>query len=766
MPMGRQASQISGVSLQLERPEASRPNRVTRLLIPIFLVSGLSSLVYQVIWQRLLTLHYGVGSVSITLIVSVYMLGLGIGALLGGQLAERMRRPLLSYCAVELLIAAFGAVSLPLLGVLARFTAGSSHAVSWLAMFSFLLFPTLLMGATLPLLVKAFNRFARDFLRSVSLLYFVNTLGAALGALVAAYGLITFWGLDVAIYCAVALNLLLAASVYAIGREEPSAPQPASALESEPVLRGGSSLGLRTYPLVFVSGFLAIGYELVWFRLIGILIKASPYAFATSLSVYLLGIALGSYGVERLLRMRPDVPRVGLFFAFQFLTGLSVVALVAGFGYLSDAGPFAQLAASSFRHELHPASWRFADLAGVFLWPVFFQLVPTLLIGASFPLLASLALTRPDREGVTVGRVYFANTLGNLLGGVVCGFVLLASLGTERTLLLFAATNLLLLIFAPRGHGPRMVLRLALVVAAVGGALVVFPGKGQLYRTLHARPGPGFEAFLEEGVDGVVATFERGPRVINYINGLEHGGRPETFFLTQVTEAMATAPRLDEVLIIGFGTGTFTEVVLRSANVKRVTVVELNRTLMRNLTKIAVFRRILDDPRIHFVYDDGRRYLLRTDDRYDLITMDPIRSTTAYSNNLHSLEFFQLASRHLTRCGVFLLWIDDQFIVPRTVASVFPHAALYALPEGTGFVMGSECPLERDPRRLAALLRNAPPGERGVMAQRMRELKPLADGETLLRWTAGLRINRDHRPVSEYYLGRGDLDRLAVSGGR
>jgi predicted membrane-bound spermidine synthase len=744
-------------ALAAAEPSGGGGRRIAGLLAPVFFLSGLSSLIYQVVWQRLLTLHYGVGSVSITLIVSVYMLGLGLGALLGGRLAERLRSALYAYCAVELLIAGFGSASLPLLGQLGRLTAGSSHLTASLAMFLFLVLPTLLMGATLPLLVKAFNRFERNFFRSVSLLYFVNTLGAAAGALVTAYGLISFWGLDVAVHAAAGLNVLLALAVLAIGwGGEPRGAATGQERESRVTRGEGEGLARRVYPLVFISGFLAIGYELVWFRIIGVLIKASPYAFATSLAVYLLGIALGSYAVERFLRNRPDLSRTQLFFTLQFLTGLAVLVLVAGFVRLVDAGPFAQFAARSFQKTLHPASWSPGELLGVLVWPVYFQLVPTLLIGACFPLLASLALRRPDREGATVGRVYFVNTLGNLLGGVISGFVLLEILGSERTLLCFVAVNLLLLLLAPRrvAFGVAWLRRPVLVGAALGVAALLLPGPGQLYRPLYRDPGPEFEAYLEEGVEGVVATFERGPVVINYINGLIHGGRPDLSFAMETLEALSVADSVERVLVIGFGTGTITETLLRDSQVRNVTLVELSRALLRNLGKMQVFREILADPRLEIVIDDGRRHLLRSESSYDLILMDPLRTTTAYSNNLYSVEFFELLSQRLRSCGVFMVWTDDPHVLPRTVATAFEHAALYTLPNGYGFLLGSRCTLARRGARLRRLVQGYPEPGRAWLRQQMEGLRPVLEREGVLRETEGFPINRDRRPRSEYYLGR------------
>ena len=139
-----------------------------------------------------------------------------------------------------------------------------------------------------------------------------------------------------------------------------------------------------------------------------------------------------------------------------------------------------------------------------------------------------------------------------------------------------------------------------------------------------------------------------------------------------------------------------------------------------------------------------------------------MRTTSAYSNNLYSVEFFQLVSRHLAECGVLQVWADDQFVLPRTMAEVFPHLVVYALPEGTGFVAASSCPISVDPVRVHQILNSAPIAERSVMSQRMGELRPIADRESLLAQSDGVRINRDFEPVSEYYLGRRDLDRVIL----
>ena len=179
---------------------------VERLVSVIFFFSGLSALVYQVVWQRLLTVHYGVGPISIALVVTVYMVGLGLGALFGGYLSERLSRRMLVYCFIEFGIGLFGVVSPDFLGFLGSHTAGNSYALSFVYIFSFLSIPTFLMGMTLPLLTKIFNNIIDDFLGTISFLYFINTIGAAVGAIIASYVIISFFGLLNAVYFAAAIN--------------------------------------------------------------------------------------------------------------------------------------------------------------------------------------------------------------------------------------------------------------------------------------------------------------------------------------------------------------------------------------------------------------------------------------------------------------------------------------------------------------------------------------------------------------------------------
>jgi predicted membrane-bound spermidine synthase len=756
------------------------------VLLLVFFFSGFASLVYQVAWQRLLTLYWGVGSVSTTIIVSVYMLGLGAGALIGGLCAEKFSNRIRFYFYIELAIGLFGVISLPFLQLLAAQTAGAGTWLSFLVIFLFLCVPTMLMGITLPVLIKIFTGIRRDFIHVISYLYFINTIGAAAGCLTASFVFITLFGLDRAVYIAAAINCVLALMIAALSARPQAARQ-----EQPPDVSGHNIPGAEEFLgraglfLVFVSGFLAIGYEIIWFRLMSILTKASAYNFSSSLGVYLAGIALGSYGMKFYLDKRPALNRRHLFFGIQAAVALSVWASVFVF-YLTLQTPLRILTEISFTSNLHPPldllpldtsslSWLSRTLVNGFyvgdfiLWPMYFIFVPALFIGASFPLIAFLCSGKPGHEASVVARVYFFNILGNVLGGIVTGFVFLPFLGTERTLALFIAAGMLLggWSLLPRSLRLGLMPKGALIAGVLFCMFLFFPARGDLYRQVF-RVGTSMitgdirqeEEFFEEGVEGVVYAQGSAWRLINFIDGVGHGWRPALHFYHKTIEAVSHTRQQEKVLVIGYGTGTTPEVLLDMPSVRNITLVEINRTLMKNITKIDFFREMLTNPRLKLVIDDARRFLLGSKERYDLVLMDPLHATTVYSNNLHSAEFFELIRQHLAPEGVLLIWSNEYQIIPRTLHEVFPFVRLYG-----SFCLASVSPLRLDVTLKESLLAMYPDD----VQNEIRRFEQIQEGDSAgnlvgdqayIREKFGkLPVNRDYRPRTEYYL-RKVYDRL------
>lgn len=711
----------------------------------VFFCSGVSSLIYQVVWQRLLTLYYGVGILSVTLIVSVFMLGLGFGALAGGALAERIKNRIGFYVFLELALGLFGIASPAYLDFLGRHTASSLYGVSFVCMFLFLSLPTLFMGMTFPVMVKIFNRAVHHFGSSVSFLYFINTLGAAFGALLASYGIISFFGLDSAVKFAALVNFVLAGLIFCMARQG-AGPEKARDSLSGPTVESKGTMGRAAYLWLLVTGFLGIGYEIIGCRIVEVLVKASPYAFSSVLFVYLCGIAFGSRAVNRHMKKKPSPDLKKTFFCLQGLIGIYVLLSVAVYYQLTCHTHFRVFTENSFWQVLHPpdrfpgtGSWR-SDLfvtLDIFLWPLFFFFVPALAMGASFPLVARLALL-PDKEGGTAGTAYFFLSAGNVLGGLITGLLILPFLGTERALWAFGAAGVIM------GMIPFLH-RSIYALVFMGLLFPFFPRRGELYRAMHVSPGISYNAHLEEGREGVVMTYESGVRVINYINGLGHGRRPGYEFYKEAVETVRFAPKAEQVLVLGFGTGSLVEAISKLDEAKSITLVELNGVLMKNLQKMGIFREILSDPRIRVVMDDARRFLARTEQRFDLILMDPLRTTTAYSNNLYSRQFFEQAKRALESGGIFMVWTDEYRVMPKTVASVFPHLRFY-----DSFILASGRPFKENQARASRFLANFSEATREGME---RKGQYLGNEIFVENETRGLPVNEDLVPVCEYYLG-------------
>ena len=733
-------------------------NRLVTPLLAVFFLSGLTSLICQVAWQRLLTVHYGVGAVSIALIVSVYMFGLGIGSLLGGRLAERTPDPYVLYAVVEVALGLSGFMSLPIILALGRLTVDSTPIVAFASLFAFLAVPTILMGISLPLLTKIFVSITGDFMYSVSRLYFINTLGASIGAVFTSYILISWLGLNGSVYLAAAVDLVLAAAILLSRRNVRQEILPRTA--GEPGGDSAAGRGRVAYALVFVTGLIAIGYEIVWYRVIGVLVKDSPYAFSSILAVYLLGIALGSLTINRYMAGKPDAHRKDIFYFLQFLVGLSVMVTVAGYYLLAQSGPIRSLTHLSFSSEMHPSLDLFARSMGrhsfedayllvdVLLWPLAFTLVPCMLTGASFPLIASLALKRRGCEGSAIGTTYFFMVLGNVLGGLLTGLVLVPAIGTEMVLLAFTSLGLMFGLM-PRAIGFRRVpaaYRITGVLILVLANVVAFPRRGALYSVIHAAPFTPHIMRFQEGLDAVVLTYEDGDRFRNFINGQGHGYRPGPFFLAEGIEGLSFSPSPQKVLVIGFGAGSITETVLALPEAQQITVVELSGTAITNLLKFQVLADILHDGRVRVVVDDGRRYLERTREQFDVILMDPLRITSAYSGNLNSRQFFSLARSRMTPAGVLMAGgIGDNPVIRRTLLEEFHFVRAYA-----GFSLASPAPLYQSTERRERLLGAYP-------ADVQKEIEVFTkgglEGKALEAATEGYPVNEDWRPISEYYLG-------------
>ncbi len=653
------------------------------LVTLLFFLSGLTALVGEVVWMRMLGLVLGNTVWAASAVVAVWMGGMAAGAWLGGRLAPRTRRHLRWYGLAEAIIGAFFGLSpLILQGLLA---AGSrlgpdlgGHLAAGIAArlglaVLVLGVPTVLMGLTLPLLVERLR--GTRLAGKVALLYGINTLGAFAGVTMAAYVLLPRLGESGALSAAaLACALVAVGAVTAEGHVEPPAP----AAAGEPVEEGAVG-GDRWYPaIVGVMGFSALAAELVWVRILVLHLGSRVYAFAVLLAVYLLGLALGSLAV-RMLAGRIARPRRALA-ALQLALGMALALQLVALGF---AGSVLAAIPGIFRVSL-----TFGGLQMVVFLGVLVLFLPvTLLLGASFPLAAD-ADPGLRHDGEHVGRVSAANTVGGIAGALAAPFLLVPLLGSQGTLLLLAAASLGVAVALRPSLRRRVVLWGALAAVAATG--VVLPPDWVLRR---AALGQGVELLeLDESVTATVLVkrYEdaRGSWLSLELNGVNVAGdSPELLVVQQMQGQIpllqAGSPRT--VLHVGFGSGGTCWAVAQHP-VERIDVVEISPEVLRASDRLFphVNHHVLSDPRVRTILNDGRNYLLATGATYDVILSDSIHPVYAGNSTLYTLEYFRLCREHLNPGGVVSMWLPlysldrDSFLrILRAFHEVFPRTAVW-----------------------------------------------------------------------------------------
>ena len=653
----------------------------------LFLVSGAAGLIYEIVWERLLELYFGVTMMAVTLIVAAYMMGLGLGSLLGGRIALRLRSTLAVYGGIEIGIGVFGLFSPAILTGIGERMAGSSYPLVFLLSFMLLLIPTFLMGTTLPILAQAFVDRVDRAGQIVGLLYGINTLGAALGAILAGYLLIGWIGFDgtTGLACLLNAGVGACAIVFAL-RSRPRRPERISAKRAE------LSQARWNYPTIliasFLTGFVHLGLEMLWFRVLGIVNKATAYNFPTVLSIFLIGLAIGGVLWGRKADRASDPVR--LFWTIELWVGLlASVSFLIFWGALHLAPLQLWLQENFYAFQQPPSPILTIRHSAVFsgralfvgllryLAPIVIMVLPaSLAMGGGLPVLDRLAIHSANVSGRRVGDVHLANIAGSVVGTLAVSFLLLPVAGSELTfkvLALLCSAFLFLDLFARKPHkrGAATVFYAALLLAMVAA----LPIKGRFYTRLY-EVGARQPAIVHESGDSVLAlslrASDRSPSRL-WIGGVQNSYFPTDGRYERSILACAGAVRPKRILMIGLGGGNTAFFASKLPDVEEIVIVELLRDLAPFLSEQeAGVNTVLHDDRVHLVVDDGRRYLYaHRAEKFDLIFIDPLFSFMAGHNNLYSREAMRLYLDHLSDGGVFCGWIDEERVLPLTAAVVF-----------------------------------------------------------------------------------------------
>jgi spermidine synthase len=726
---------------------------VQPVLFILFFLSGAAALIYQTAWHRLLGLFAGADTIAAALVVGAFLLGLGVGSLAAGLYADRLTRraALYAFALCEVGIAAFAVLS-PWLyyDVIYRelLPISSSRAVVFFVVFAGLLWPTFLMGCSLPFLSKAVVRRIDGSAQLIGKLYGVNTLGAGVGAFVGGWFLIGTFGFAVAIEVAAALNLIVAAGGLwlARGLDMTTAARTAAAAGA-----GGQGLVWRWSLLVFISGFLIVALQIVWYRLIGVLLQSNGYSFSLVLAVFLLGDAAGLLVGARFIDRIADPKR------FFFLMQGTATALALGGAWFVYLGIGAGILPSTFvdRDIMGPGT---ANPALIALLLAVVVLPASFTMGFSFPVVQKAVQQDLDRLGSRVGYVQLANIVGNSAGSLVAGLLLLDLLGTAGTLRLLVAVGLAFAALQLLGsRGPRWAYAPAALLAA---GLLLFPGHEGFWRRLHGLTTE--RAIVAEDKTGLsVLKLNDEKKGKLYIQGHSQSDLPFATvhsFLGVIGPLTHPAPR--RVLVIGSGTGGTPYAAGAHPATDKVRVIEIVEPVIDTLRRhrdgvgFLAVERLLKDRKFEVMVADGRHALALDKTTYDVIEADAILPKTALSGLLNSQEFFRQVRAKLAPGGLYVQWAPTERSI-ETFRSIFPYVTMVH-----PALIGSDRPIpyarERILRLLATPEVDAHFSIAAIDTAELRrwfvEKQPevLNDGKTVPSSSP----NTDFFPRDEYYLNR------------
>ncbi len=761
--------------------QSSRMNLLVFLAVLLFfLVSGACGLLYQVVWTRSLVLLFGTTSYAVSTVLSIFFLGLGIGSLWGGRIADRVRRPLLWYGAFEILVGIWAVLFIFFVGwgesvvvAILRATTSSRDLgilLRGILAAGFLIVPVTLMGTTLPLLARAVVRGGRGRGLRIGLLYGVNTFGAVTGCAVTGFYFIEHYGYTRTTLIGAGANLavgviaiLLAGRVLTTREANASSGEsPAPSTQSDE----SHSIAIAAVFIAFaLSGFCALALEVLWTRMLAIVFTGTTYAYTTMLTSLLCGIAMGSFVASWIADRRKHL--VSWFGAIQVLAGLACLYLLVAFAGMPDR--FVELSKTGgYTFD------RIVQIQFILSFSVLF--VPTFFFGLAFPFAVRAVTQIPSHLGRDVGRLYAVNTFAGVIGALAGGYWVLPRLGAHEGIvvlgLVLAATGAVLILVCPtRRWAGKVVL---LVLGAVGLVLVwrVMPQDAAYALNKRYVPEDHKIIHYKEGVEGTVVVTE--PK-----DNLTKSDRVLWINSVQATQSIKKGVEMNrfegvlpllfnrdpkDALFMCFGSGV-TAGTLGLSDFQRIDAVEISKDVLDAAPFFAADNAdVLNNPKFHFIVDDGRNYLLTTRNDYDLITFEPMPMAVAGVSTFYTREFYHECLDHLTPGGLVSQWIPlhslDLEVVRSlvyTFRSVFPHYCMWFINSDL-FVVGSNEPFVIDYAHAKATFDNPLIGPRleSVGLGDVTELLCcfFMDQKSMEAFSQGGTIMVDDRPWAEFVAPR------------
>ena len=747
----------------------SAPPFRSAILLPIFFLSGLSALLYQIVWLKYLGFVFGNTVYAAATLIAVYLAGLGIGAALFARI--RVRQPLLVYALVEAGIGAFAAFSPNAFSLIDRlYIASFQH---WLdapvqlalarivAAAIFLLPPTILMGGTLPLLVRAFRRDDAPEGHAVASLYAANTFGATAGVACAGFLTIPTVGLLTTIFFGVIINFVLAAlsALLAFSRSSKALDGSPAAREAQSAVPSGGGRFLLLATLLM--GMTSIADEVFWSRILVLHLGSSVYAYSLMLFSFLIGLAIGSAVIDRVIATIDARRWLG---RIEIVLAVVLALQIHYFTRFADVLEF-------FARLYHASSYTgtmFAFLSATLSAIV----VPTALMGATFPLVVRLFAEESESgEERAVGVVYFWNTVGSISGSLLAGFVLVKAIGSQNGLLLMAAINLLLGVTFLRRYLEWKSWTVAAAIVVIGAAALAKPSQVILSAGLFTDDHAKILVFREDTTATVTLREYANKALSLELNGVNVAGTSRDLIGTQKLQGhlpLLMHPNAKSVLHIGFGSGGTAYAVSRH-DVSKITIAEISPEVLETSDRYLgqVNHGVLHDRRTLPRIADGRNYVLAAPEKFDVILSDSIHPRYAGNGSLYTRDYFELCRKKLNPNGIVSMWLPIYSLTPRNYLmivrafrDVFPNTTVWYVPNYPNaftIVIGRT---EEGPLPLQRMQSQITP----KISQELEEIgihdmydvasALLLDGEDATNITAIVPPHVDDLPAVEYESGR------------
>lgn len=671
-------------------------------IFSLFFFSGISGLIYQIIWTRMLALIFGNTMLATSTVLTAYMAGLAVGSFFAGKYIDRKPRRLVRLYAI--LEAGIGVFALIFPFLLKAFSPLYTHLYQglegnililnftrFIVCFIMIFIPTCMMGATLPVLLKRFVKGTGSIGREMGILYGLNTAGAVAGSMACGFLLLKLLGMQGTTRVGVVINLAVAAVAWIIGKND----KKTDSVENVPTVTSSegnlqeTEYGAATTLMVLIgiglSGFCALSYELLWTRMLNLFFHNTIYSFTIILATFLTGIALGSFIYSKFLSRIKG--KILLFVIIEISIG--VIAYVTPFIFVS-------------LYDILLS--KFSELFTV-LKAMVVMIAPTLLMGMALPLAVQICQRGPKREGDSVGTVYAVNTVGSILGSFAAGFILVPYLGIHKSVVVVAGLNMLAGVLALLTLA-RSRMRFVYMTAYIAVIVVFFLGTAApIFQGLYQRNQPNAHilSYKEGKIANVVVYdfYKEGYKDL-YLNGIEEAS--SRLWHVQLFKMLGILPTLvhpqpDDALMVAFGAGMSAGACAQQ--VKSFECAELNPDIYE-VAKIFSHENldVINNPKFKLIVNDGRNQIFLSPKQYSLIISDATNPLTFDSWPLYTKEFYETCKQKLKPGGIFCQWVpiplpnDAIQIILKTFKSVFPHTSFWCI------YGSSQCLMLGTPERL------------------------------------------------------------------